>query len=156
MRIQIQLFTLMRFRIQIPKIIRIRIRNTAPNNNTLNIHHQQTWRKVSNFKKAQLKKKVFKVGETMFTRALFPSYAPNFTFRDAPKNRNKAYKWSQTPVQWNSVADPDPNPDPPDPHVFGPPVSGSGSFYHHAKKIRKTLIPTILWLFLTFYLWKMM
>ncbi len=50
-----------------------------------------------------------------------------------------------------SVADPDP--DPPDPHVFGPPGSGytsqrygsgSGSFYHHAKIIRKTLIPTIL------------
>ncbi len=52
-----------------------------------------------------------------------------------------------------SVADPDPNPDPPDPHVFGPPGSGSGStsqrygsgsFYHHAKTVRKTLIPTIL------------
>jgi hypothetical protein len=54
-----------------------------------------------------------------------------------------------------SVADPDPNPDPPDPHVFGPPGSGStsqrygsgsgscsGSFYHHAKIGRKTLIPT--------------
>jgi hypothetical protein len=47
----------------------------------------------------------------------------------------------------------------PDPHVFGPPGSGSGStsqrygsgsgpgsgsFYHHAKIVRKTLIPTIL------------
>ncbi len=53
-----------------------------------------------------------------------------------------------------SVADPDPNPDPdpPGPHVFGPPGSGSisqrygsgsGSFYHHAKIVRKTLIPTI-------------
>jgi hypothetical protein len=59
-----------------------------------------------------------------------------------------------------SVADPDPNPDPdpPDPHVFGTPGSGcssqsygsgsccgsgSGSFYHHAKIVRKTLIPTI-------------
>ncbi len=57
-----------------------------------------------------------------------------------------------------SVADSDP-----DPHVFGPPGSGStsqryrsgsysrsgsGSFYHHAKIVRKTLIPTILWLFL--------
>ncbi len=30
--------------------------------------------------------------------------------------------------------------DPPDPHVFGPP----GSFYHHAKIVRKTLIPTAL------------
>ncbi len=47
-----------------------------------------------------------------------------------------------------SVADPDP-------HVFGPSGlgstnqmyvsgSGSGSFYHHAKIVRKTLIPTIL------------
>jgi hypothetical protein len=48
-----------------------------------------------------------------------------------------------------SVADPDPNPDtdppdPPDPHVFGPPGFGTGSFYHHAKIVRKTLIPTIL------------
>ncbi len=66
------------------------------------------------------------------------------------------------------VADPDPNPDP---RVFGPPGSGStsqrygsgscsgsgsGSFSHHAKLVRKTLIPIILWLFLTFYLWKMM
>ncbi len=64
-----------------------------------------------------------------------------------------------------SVPDPDPNPDPPDPRVFRPPGSGStsqrygsgsGSFYHHAKIIRKTLNPIILWLFLTFYLWKMM
>jgi hypothetical protein len=37
-----------------------------------------------------------------------------------------------------SVADPDR----PDPHVFVPP--GSGSFYYHAKIVRKTLIPTIL------------
>jgi hypothetical protein len=66
-----------------------------------------------------------------------------------------------------SVADPDP----PDPRVFGPPwsgsgstsqrygsgsCSGSGSFYHHAKLVRKTLIPTILRLFLNFYLWKLM
>jgi hypothetical protein len=41
----------------------------------------------------------------------------------------------------------------PDPHVFGPPgtgtisqryESGSGSFYHQAKIVRKTLIPTVL------------
>jgi hypothetical protein len=48
-----------------------------------------------------------------------------------------------------------PDPDPPDPHAFGPPGSGagstsqrygsgSGSFYHHAKIVRKTLIPSIL------------
>jgi hypothetical protein len=50
-------------------------------------------------------------------------------------------------------------PDPPDPHVFGPPGSGSssygsgtasgsgsesGSFYHQAKIVRKTLIPIVL------------
>ncbi len=43
----------------------------------------------------------------------------------------------------SNVADPDP-----DLHVFGPHGSGSGSasgsFYHHAKIVRKTLIPTIL------------
>jgi len=33
-------------------------------------------------------------------------------------------------------------------HVFGPPgsESGSESFYHHAKIVRKTLIPTVSWL----------
>jgi hypothetical protein len=41
-----------------------------------------------------------------------------------------------------SVADPDRNPNP-DPHVFGPSGSirqryGSGSFFHHAKILRKT------------------
>ncbi len=49
-----------------------------------------------------------------------------------------------------SVTDPDPNPDP---YVFGPPESGSGStshrygsgsFYHQAKIVRKTLIPAVL------------
>jgi hypothetical protein len=51
------------------------------------------------------------------------------------------------------VADPDSS----DPYVFGPPGSGSGpinqrygsgsgSFYHQAKIVRKTLIPTVLWL----------
>jgi hypothetical protein len=50
-----------------------------------------------------------------------------------------------------------PDPDPPDPRVFGPPGSGStsqrygsgsgagsGSFCHQAKIVRKTLIPTVL------------
>ncbi len=36
-------------------------------------------------------------------------------------------------TQGDSVPDPEP-----DPHVFGPP----GSFYHQAKIVRKTLIPT--------------
>jgi hypothetical protein len=45
-------------------------------------------------------------------------------------------------VKYTSVADPDP-------YVLGPPGSvsqrygsGSGSFYHQAKVVRKTLIPT--------------
>jgi hypothetical protein len=63
------------------------------------------------------------------------------------------YRSCLSGLQSSSVADPDP----PDPHVFGPPgsgsgsisqrygpVSGSGSFYHQAKKVRKTLIPTAL------------
>jgi hypothetical protein len=37
-----------------------------------------------------------------------------------------------------------PDPVRPDPHVFVPPGSGSKYFYHHAKIVRKTLIPTIL------------
>jgi hypothetical protein len=44
----------------------------------------------------------------------------------------------QTPG--SSIADPDPDPYPPDPYVFGPP----GSFYHQSKIARKTLIPTVL------------
>jgi hypothetical protein len=51
-------------------------------------------------------------------------------------------------IQWISIADPDPNPnpDPLDRHVFGLPGSGStsqrygsgsGSFYHHAKIVKK-------------------
>jgi hypothetical protein len=54
-----------------------------------------------------------------------------------------------------------------DPRAFWPPGSGSGStsqrygsrsgsFYHHAKIIRKISNPTILWLFLIFYHWKIM
>ncbi len=47
----------------------------------------------------------------------------------------------------------------PDPQVYGPPGSGSisqrygsgsGSFYHQAKIVWKTLIPTVLWLLLDF------
>ncbi len=48
----------------------------------------------------------------------------------------------------NSVAGP--NPDPSDPYVFGPSGSGSGSFYHQAKVVRKTCIPTVLLLLFDF------
>jgi hypothetical protein len=50
-------------------------------------------------------------------------------------------------MEKSSVADPDPA----DLNVFGPPGSGStshrygsGSFYHHAKIVRKTFIHSIL------------
>ncbi len=57
--------------------------------------------------------------------------------------------------------DPDLNPDSSDPYIFGPPGSGSGpinqrygsgsgSFYHQAKIVRKILIPTVLWLLFDF------
>jgi hypothetical protein len=62
-------------------------------------------------------------------------------------------KWRR---QEASLRDSVPNPDPPDPRVFGPlgsvssgqmygsrSGSGSGSFYHHAKITRKTLNPAI-------------
>jgi hypothetical protein len=53
----------------------------------------------------------------------------------------------------------DPNPDPPDPHVFGPPGSRSGSisqkygsrsFYHLVKIVRKALIYNVLCLLFDF------
>jgi hypothetical protein len=40
------------------------------------------------------------------------------------------------------VDPPDPDPHDPDPNVFRP--SGSGSFYHQAKIVKKTLIPSVL------------
>jgi hypothetical protein len=65
------------------------------------------------------------------------------------KRRNM--KHSQVSIPKYSVADPDPS----DPYVFGPPGSGSGSisqrygsgsgsFYHKAKIVRKTSIHTAL------------
>jgi hypothetical protein len=56
---------------------------------------------------------------------------------------------------YSGVADPDLNLDSSDPYVFGSPGSGSGpisqrygsgseSYYHQAKIVRKTLIPTVL------------
>jgi hypothetical protein len=62
-----------------------------------------------------------------------------------------------------SVPDPDPDPDPPDPLVLCLPDTDSdplvrgmdpdpdtGNFYHQAKIVKKTLIPTVLWLLLDF------
>ncbi len=74
------------------------------------------------------------------------------------KQRYKNYSFSRgrttEHIQYTegSVADPVP-----DPYVFGTSgywsVSqkyGSGSFYHQAKIVRKTLIPNVLWLFSDF------
>jgi hypothetical protein len=65
-------------------------------------------------------------------------------------------EWRKIRIR-SSIADSDPNPDPDpsDPYVFGPlgngfgsisqrDESGSVSFYHQAKIVRKTLIPTVL------------
>ncbi len=66
----------------------------------------------------------------------------------APELEVRTGLYSLGTVQ-TSVADPDP----PDPHVFGPPGSGSGSirqrygsgsFYYYAKIVRNTLISTVL------------
>ncbi len=62
-------------------------------------------------------------------------------------------KWSSDWYISSSVPDPHP-----DPYIFGPPGSasgsvshkygsGSGSFHHQTKIVRKTLISTILWHF---------
>ncbi len=65
---------------------------------------------------------------------------------------------TQREVRVPSLSDSVPNPDPPDPHASGSPGSGSinqrygsGSFYYHAKIVRKTLIPTVLWPLLDFF-----
>jgi hypothetical protein len=59
----------------------------------------------------------------------------------------------------SSVADPNPDPVQSDPYVFRPPGSGSGSisqrfgsgsFYHQAIIVRKTMIPTVLLILLDF------
>jgi hypothetical protein len=66
------------------------------------------------------------------------------------KNQNPGYT---SLIRNTGLADQDPNPVPSDPYVFGPPGSGfisysqrygSGSFYHQAKIVRKSLIPTAL------------
>ncbi len=72
-----------------------------------------------------------------------------------PQSENYEYGFCislpYTRIHSDSVADPDP--DPPDPHVFGPP--GSGSFYSQAKIVGKTLIPSALWLLFDFLSLKM-
>jgi hypothetical protein len=76
----------------------------------------------------------------------------------AEKNHSKRFKqFAARCLLKSSVADPDPS----DPYFFGPSGSGSvsqrygarygsGSFYHQAKIVRKTLIPTVLFLIFHF------
>jgi hypothetical protein len=68
------------------------------------------------------------------------------------KIMSRSFLNSGTLIVIINVADPDPS----DPYVFGPPGSGSGSFYHQAKKVRKPLVPMICDFFFTFHLLKMM
>jgi hypothetical protein len=88
----------------------------------------------------------------MFLSSRFKSMVSNYPFhiyQNVPFSLMAFMLSSLFSTLFGSVADPDP--DPPDPHVLGPPGSGStsqryrsGSFYHHAKIVRKTLIPTIM------------
>jgi hypothetical protein len=68
--------------------------------------------------------------------------------------KNRSVRTSIEEPATNSVPDPDPNPS--DPYVFGNPESGSsglsygngfdsgsGSFFHQIKIVRKSLIPTV-------------
>ncbi len=70
---------------------------------------------------------------------------------DRPAEGDRDLQASRTGI-FCSILDPYLNPDPnqPDPHVFGPLGSGSGSFYHQATIVRKTLIRTVLWPLLNF------
>jgi hypothetical protein len=99
--------------------------------------------------------------------SLILSKLENYFFEILLLCHNGQYKKNNACAALTSVLDPDPDqtldPDPPDLHVFGPPGSGSfrqrygirilfwilirillSSFYHQAKIIRKTLIPTVL------------
>jgi hypothetical protein len=97
----------------------------------------------------------YAAGRTNREMANFSNICCNTVKNFAQENNNFIEERTKISV-FTSVADPDP-----DPHVFGPPgsgsgstiqrygsgsgsCSGSGSFYHHAKIVRKTLIPTIL------------
>ncbi len=104
-----------------------------------------------------------------FLNLIFPSFWGQIPVRhgsiDSVDVGDLVHFWKivLTPIKKKKICVPDP--DPPDPHVFGPPGSrcraisqryGSGSFYQQDKIVRKILIPTFLLILLDFYLWKMM
>ncbi len=70
---------------------------------------------------------------------------------EATKLLTKTRGWNHENFKQRSSV-PDPNPDPPDPHFFGPP----GSFYHQAKIVRKIWFLLFCDFSWNFYLWKMM
>jgi hypothetical protein len=78
---------------------------------------------------------------------LLPEDATAGEAQEVERRRKTAVIAARGPAVSSSVqaSVTDPNPDP---RVFWPP--GSGSFYHHAKIMRKILNPTILWLFVDF------
>ncbi len=78
--------------------------------------------------------------------AEWPQECGNFSLENSTVGTLCIVRYSE--ILHTSVADPDPNPDPSDPYVFGPPGSGSGSisqrygsgsgsFHHPAKILRK-------------------
>ncbi len=73
-------------------------------------------------------------GRTTCTASWPPSRPQPSQGTDALHTLTKSPTLCQFSFIFSSVADPDPNPDPSDPYVFGPPGSGYGSgsefFYH--------------------------
>jgi hypothetical protein len=68
-----------------------------------------------------------------------------------PTAHGRAHRPGEPCAKQSTVFCSVPDTDPPDPHVYGPPGSGSisqrygsGSFYHQARIARKSLIPTDL------------
>ncbi len=99
-------------------------------------------------------------GQTMLRSPINLHRKSNETFQNTGKyiRQNK----TRTSLKKkNSVADPNLDPDPSNPYVFGPPGFGSGfiskrhgsrsgSFYHKAKIVRKTWFPLFCYFFLNF------
>ncbi len=110
------------------------------------ILHVQLIYVLNNFKPCFCKFSYFRAGSGFWIILIHKD--PYCYEKEMPLNRSLLYNIT-------SVADPDP-------YVLGPSGSGSssqrygsGSFYHQAIIIIKTLIPTVCDLFMPFYLWKL-
>jgi hypothetical protein len=123
-------------------------------------HAEHTWNRFhrmlsmrGNVKKLNISAELNTIFKNLMLQALGTIW---FRFLQKKKKKNSCLCTFKVAVNYkgggvvSSVLDP--NPDPPDPHVFGPPGSGSistcqrygsrsgscsGSFYHHAKIVRK-------------------